>query len=248
MVRGDGGGHVSEVPLGWPEPREDGLPYVKICGMRDPKIAEKAIAAGADMLGVVHFENSPRHVGPGVMREIGDAIAGDGWLVLLTVDAIDKELDYLIQRARPDALQLHGRESPDRVAELAMRYDIPVAKAFGVATADDLIPAARYRDTLMVVDAKAPADADRPGGHGATFDWSILTALTPKRPFMLSGGLNAGNVTEAVRQTGPYAVDVSSGVEVDGEKDPLKIAAFIKAARPGAPERRHAGDEDPATA
>lgn len=218
-------------PPGWPDPKA--RPLVKICGLSDPVVAFQAVNAGADMIGVVYFEPSPRHVGPGVARDVADAVRGGASVVLLTVDASDRELDALVARVRPDALQLHGKETPERVAELAARYDLPIAKAIGVAGPEDLEAAGGYDDALLLVDAKAPPEADRPGGLGATFDWSLLSALG-ERPFMLSGGLNAQNAGEAVRTVRPYAVDVSSGVETAGKKDLAQIKAFIEAVAEGA--------------
>ena len=219
------------LPLGWPEPDPAGRPLVKICGLSDPRIAAAAVEAGAEFIGVVHFEPSPRHVGAAVAREVADAVSGGAMVVLLSVDASDRELDALMERVAPAALQLHGREPPERVAALIERYDLPVAKALGIGGPDDLAAASDYPEALLLLDAKPPADSDRPGGHGAPFDWRMLDALDPPRPFMLSGGLDPHNVSAAVRTARPYAVDVSSGVEVGGRKDRAAVEAFIAAAR-----------------
>jgi phosphoribosylanthranilate isomerase len=205
-------------------------PLVKICGLTRPDIAAAAVAAGADMIGLVHFPPSPRHVPVAVAAEVADAARG-AILVALTVDADDATLDALVEAVRPDALQLHGRETPARVREIAARHRLLVAKAHGIAAAADL--ASIGWDVLPVLDAKPPQDASRPGGHGAAFDWTLLAALPAGRPYMLSGGLTPENVAAAVAATRPYAVDVSSGVERDGAKDPSRIAAFIAAAGAG---------------
>lgn len=224
---------------GWPPVRR--LPYVKICGVTTPALAEAAVTAGADMVGIVHFARSPRHLELAAAAAVADAVRGGqagaesapaamDWtrIVALVVDADDRTLDALVAAVRPDALQLHGRETAERVAAVAGRYGLPVAKAFGVAAAADLVPAAATR-ALLVLDAKPPAGTDRPGGHGATFDWGVLGGFP--RPYMLSGGLTPDNVAGAVARLRPYAVDVSSGVETGGIKDPDKIAAFVAAAR-----------------
>lgn len=212
---------------GWPARRA--TPLVKICGVTTPALAAAAVAAGADMVGIVHFPPSPRHLAIPDARDVANAARG-AMVVALTVDADDATLDALVETARPDALQLHGRESPARVAALAARYGLPVAKAIGVSIADDLTRIGNY-DALPVLDAKPPRGADRPGGHGARFDWSLLTPLAADTAYMLSGGLGPENVADAVRAIRPYAVDVSSGVETGGVKDPARISAFIMAVR-----------------
>jgi phosphoribosylanthranilate isomerase len=204
-------------------------PLVKICGLTRPDLAAAAVAAGADMIGLVHFGPSPRHLSIETAAEVAAAARG-AFLVALTVDADDATLDDLVAAARPDALQLHGRETPVRVAELAARYALPVAKAYGVRSAEDLAAVGSHA-ALPVLDAKPPEGADRPGGHGAPFDWGLLASLSG--PYMLSGGLTPDNVADAVRIARPYAVDVSSGVETDGAKDPPRVAEFIVAARDG---------------
>ena len=225
---------MAAVPAGWPAPLDAGerpLPHVKICGIARPDLAEAAVAAGAGMIGVVHFPPSPRHLALDAAADVARAAAG-AFVVALTVDADDATLDALVTTVRPDALQLHGKETPARVAALAARYGLPVAKAIGVADARDLARIAAY-EALPVLDAKPPAGADRPGGHGASFDWSLLDGWPADRPFMLSGGLTPETVAAAVRALAPYAVDVSSGVEVERVKDPARMAAFVAASRSG---------------
>ncbi len=216
--------------FGWPAARP--VPLIKICGIRTPSMAAHAAAAGADMIGVVHFAPSPRHLAASDAATVADAVRGGPLVVALVVDADDATLDALVAGARPDALQLHGKETPARTAEIAARYGLPVAKAHGVASAADLAPV-QLHDALPVLDAKPPKGADRPGGHGAPFDWSILSNLDGGRPYMLSGGLNAENVSAAVAAVRPYAVDVSSGVEIGGEKDAGRVSDFIDAVRRG---------------
>ena len=217
---------AAAVASGWPAPRD--RPYVKVCGVTTPRLAEAAVDAGVDMVGILHFPPSPRHLDVAAAADVASAARGRALTVALTVDADDATLDALVATVRPDAIQLHGRETPERVAAIAARYGIAVAKALGIATAADLAPAGTY-EALLVLDAKPPADADRPGGHGRRFDWALLAGL--RAPFMLSGGLDAAAVGDAVRRLAPYAVDVSSGVESDGVKDPAKIAAFVAAVR-----------------
>ena len=154
--------------------------------------------------------------------------------VALTVDADDAMIDAIVAALAPDLLQLHGKEPPERVAALKRRLGLPVMKAIAVAERGDLAAVARYATVAdrLLFDARAPRDATRPGGLGKPFDWRLLEDLDLAIPFMLSGGLDAGNVAEAVRITGAGAVDVSSGVErAPGEKDPDKIRAFVRAAR-----------------
>jgi phosphoribosylanthranilate isomerase len=220
-------------PRGWPARRA--APLVKICGITRPDLAAVAADAGADMIGLVHFPASPRHLDLAAAAAVADAARGRALTVALVVDADDATIDALVETARPDALQLHGTETPGRTAAIAARTGLPVAKALGIATDRDLARVRREDATLPVLDAKPPAGADRPGGHGRRFDWSLLARLDPDFPFMLSGGLSPDNVAAAVESLAPYAVDVSSGVETAGAKDKAKIAAFVAAANARAP-------------
>ena len=154
--------------------------------------------------------------------------------VALSVDADDATLAAIVAALRPDALQLHGKEPPARVAAIKRRFGLPVMKAIAVAARADLAAVADYAGVAdrLLFDACAPREETRPGGLGKSFDWRLLEKLDPGIPFMLSGGLDAGNVAEALRITRARAVDVSSGVErAPGEKDPEKIRAFVRAAR-----------------
>lgn len=206
---------------------------VKICGLRSRGEVAAAAAAGAAYVGLVFFPPSPRHVSLADARWIAGGIPDGLIRVALTVDADDEALSGIIEAAHVDMLQLHGEESPDRVAEVRDRFEVPVMKAVGVATEDDLPRLDAYSEVAdqILVDARAVPGAERPGGNGIAFDWRIIRAQRWRRPWMLAGGLTADNVAEAVRLTGADQLDVSSGVESrPGHKDAGRIAAFVKAA------------------
>jgi phosphoribosylanthranilate isomerase len=210
---------------------------VKVCGLKTPETLEAALAAGADLVGFVFFPASPRHVASEAAIELGRLANGRATKVALTVDADDATLDAIIAALQPDVLQLHGKESPERVAALKARFGLPVMKAIPVEVQSDLALVADYADVAdrLLFDARAPREATRPGGLGRPFDWRLLQSVDPGIPFMLSGGLDAGNIAEALRLTRAGGVDVSSGVErAPGEKDPAKIRAFVRAARDAA--------------
>ena len=207
---------------------------VKICGLKTHEALEVALDAGADFVGFVFFPPSPRNVEPEAARALGRQAAGRAGKVALTVDAEDPLFEQIVATLAPDLLQLHGKEPPQRVAAVKARFGIPVMKAIAVEAAADLAAVDRYiavADRLLF-DARAPREATRPGGLGKPFDWQLLRALDPGIPFMLSGGLDAGNVAQALSITRAPGVDVSSGVErSSGEKDFDKIRAFVRAAR-----------------
>lgn len=208
--------------------------WIKICGVSSEDAVAAALAAGCDALGFVFFPKSPRNVTVERAAALARPARGRAAIVALTVDADDATLEPIVRTLAPDRLQLHGSESPERVAGLRRRFDGPVMKAIGLASADDLAVARPYFDVadLLLFDAKPPKGANRPGGNGAAFDWTLLQKLDLPLPFVLSGGLNAGNVAEAVRIARPLGVDASSSVErAPGDKDPEKITAFIRAAR-----------------
>jgi phosphoribosylanthranilate isomerase len=210
---------------------------VKICGLSTPEALDAALDAGADMVGFVFFAPSPRHLAFDAARSLGRRVRGHAQKVALTVDANDALFDAVMKTLQPDILQLHGKESPARVSALKQRYGVPVMKAIAVEAKNDLAAAATYAAVAdrLLFDARAPREATRPGGLGKAFDWRLLEGLDPGVPFLLSGGLDAGNVGEALSITRAPGVDVSSGVERGpGEKDPDRIRAFVRAARQAA--------------
>lgn len=210
---------------------------VKICGLSTAEAVDVAIETGADMVGFVFFRPSPRNISLNIARTLGAQVRGRAQKVALTVDAGDAFLDAIVKALQPDMLQLHGKEQPDRIAAVKKRFGLPVMKAIAIEQRADVAGAAIYAPLVerLLFDARAPQAATRPGGLGKPFDWRLLQNLHPGVPFMLSGGLNAANVAEALRLTSAPGVDVSSGVErVAGEKDIDKIRAFVRAAREAA--------------
>jgi len=207
---------------------------VKICGISTPDALDAALNAGADMVGFVFFPPSPRNLAPQAARSLGAGVNGRALKVALTVDADDALFEAIVEALKPDILQLHGHEPPERVLTLKERFGLPIMKAIPVATRADLAALGHYRGVAdrFLFDARAPRDATRPGGLGKPFDWHLLENVEAGPDYLLSGGLDTGNVAEALVTTGASGVDVSSGVERrPGEKDPEKIAAFVKAAR-----------------
>ncbi|MDE5442158.1 phosphoribosylanthranilate isomerase [Bradyrhizobium sp. CSA207] len=207
---------------------------VKICGLSTRETLEAALDAGADMVGFVFFPPSPRHLSLELGRELSRQVNARALRVALTVDADDATLDNIMDALSPDILQLHGKESVARLRDIKQRFGRPVMKVVPVATAADLavLPGYAAIADRILFDARAPKDATRPGGLGAPFDWRLLENLQLSLPYMVSGGLHAQNLPEAVRVTGAGGVDVSSGVEsAPGVKDPELIKAFIRAAR-----------------
>lgn len=207
---------------------------VKICGLSTPAALDVALDAGADMVGFVFFPPSPRHLGFEAARMLGARVNGRAKKVALSVDAKDADLRAFVDALKPDLLQLHGKETPERVALVRSRFGLPVMKALPIESRADLSPVRLYANVAdrLLFDARAPHGATRPGGLGRSFDWHLLENLDPGIPFMLSGGLDADNVGEALRITRAPGIDVSSGVErVPGVKDADKIRAFVRAAR-----------------
>jgi phosphoribosylanthranilate isomerase len=207
---------------------------VKICGLSTPETLDAALDAGADMVGFVFFPPSPRHLGFETARALGSRVRGRAQKVALTVDAQEDYLTAVIEALRPDMLQLHGVESADQVKALRQIFGLPVMKALPIAAKGDLDRIARYAAVAdrLLFDARAPREATRPGGLGNAFDWTLLQDVEPGVPFMLSGGLDADNLGEALRVTRAPGIDVSSGVErAPGVKDPDKIRAFVRSAR-----------------
>jgi phosphoribosylanthranilate isomerase len=207
---------------------------IKICGLRTTEALDVALDAGADMVGFVFFPPSPRHIVFADARALGARVKGRALKVALSVDADDAWLAESIRALAPDLLQLHGKETPQRVLAVKARFRLPVMKAIAVETGDDLKCVPDYAEVAdrLIFDARAPRDATRPGGLGRPFDWRLLKDLDPQVPFMLSGGLNRDNVAQAIEMTGAGGVDVSSGVErAPGEKDLDLIRDFIRTAR-----------------
>ncbi|MDD9923457.1 MAG: phosphoribosylanthranilate isomerase [Boseongicola sp.] len=206
---------------------------VKICGLSTPDTLSAAADAGAAYVGFVFFEKSPRNVGYEQARALAIDVPMGVAKVALTVNATDTELDQLTAHVPLDMLQLHGSESPERVAEVRQKYGLPVMKAVGISAADDLENIQTYSEVAdqILVDAKPPKGGDLPGGNGLAFDWRLISDLRWTKPWMLAGGLTPSNAAQAVNLTGARQLDVSSGVESSpGVKDSDLIRAFIQAA------------------
>ncbi len=206
---------------------------VKICGLGRAAEVDACVQAGARYVGFVFFPKSPRHLELPQAAELAAHVPVGLCKVALTVDADDAMLDALTTVVPLDMLQLHGRESPARVAEVKARYGLPVMKALGVADRDDLARIDAFAGVAdqLLIDAKPPGGADLPGGNGLAFDWMLLAGRVWRTPWMLAGGLTPLNVAEAIRRTGARQVDVSSGVEsAPGVKDPQLIAELVRAA------------------
>jgi phosphoribosylanthranilate isomerase len=207
---------------------------VKICGLSTEEGLDAALEAGADMVGFNFFPRSPRFVSVAKAAALADRARLRAEIVMLTVDMDDAGLSAIVDAIAPDWLQLHGKESVERVADVGSRFRRRTMKAVGIADGADLALAQSYAGVAdrLLLDAKPPKDADRPGGNARTFDWSLAVGFAHGVPYLLSGGLTPGNVAEAIAVTGAPGVDVSSGVETaPGKKDPNLIRAFIAAAR-----------------
>ena len=207
---------------------------IKICGLKTPEALETALAGGASHVGFIFFPKSPRNVDPATAGRLRAAAKGRAKAVAVTVDADDAFLDAIVAAMAPDMLQLHGRETPERVAAVKACHGLPVMKAVSVGDAADLAGIAPYRGIAdrFLLDARPPAGSQLPGGNGVSFDWSLLAALDRDVDYMLSGGLDAANIGDALRLAHPPGIDVSSGVEsAPGVKDRAKIEAFLEAVR-----------------
>ncbi len=223
-----------DFPLGQGDKRRPMGVAVKICGVNTAEAADTVIRAGADLMGLVFHPASPRHVVGEQAAALAARARGRVRLVALLVDPDDAAVASAIAAAKPDYLQLHGRETPARVGEIRAMFGLAIIKAIPVAELADLagIPMYEQAADMLLFDAKAPKGADRPGGHGAAFDWRLLAGRRFVRPWLLAGGLDAENVARAIRTAEAPGVDVSSGVEsAPGIKDAEKIRAFITAAR-----------------
>lgn len=215
-------------------PSSPSAPAIKICGIATPPALDTAIEVRADYIGLVFFPKSPRHVTLRDAALLGERAAGRTKVVGLFVDASDATIAETVTAARLDVIQLHGRETPERVARLRAQFGVPVWKALSVASRDDVSAADAYTGAadLILFDAKAPKGAELPGGLGLVFDWDLLTAYRGALPWGLAGGLSPDNVADAVRTTGTTLVDVSSGVEsAPGVKDADRIRTFCFNAR-----------------
>ncbi|MBO9444266.1 phosphoribosylanthranilate isomerase [Ruegeria sp. R14_0] len=207
---------------------------VKICGLTAPDHVRAAAEAGARYVGFVFFPKSPRHLELDKAAELAQLVPAGVAKVALTVNASDEDLDRIVAEVPLDMLQLHGKETPERVSEVRGKFGLPVMKAIGVAEEEDLSAIDLYSEVAdqLLIDAKPPRTSELPGGNGLAFDWRLLAGRKYwQKPWMLAGGLTPENVAEAIRMTGARQVDVSSGVEsAPGIKDPMKISEFIQAA------------------
>jgi phosphoribosylanthranilate isomerase len=207
--------------------------FIKICGIRTPSILESAIEAGAEMVGFVHFPRSPRHVDIETIGTLISEARGRVETCVLLVNP-DNSLVAEIAALGPDWIQLHGPETPHRVEAIKAEAGLNIMKALPIGGAEDIAALEAFIDVAdrILLDAKPPKGADRPGGLGVPFDWSLLKTLDPELPFMLSGGLTPDTVADAIRIARPFGIDVSSGVEaMPGQKDEALIRAFIQNAR-----------------
>jgi phosphoribosylanthranilate isomerase len=207
---------------------------VKICGLATVDDVRACADAGANYMGLVFFEKSPRNITISAARELALAAPLGLAKVALVVNPSDAELDAITGTVPLDMLQLHGRETPERVAEVKARYGLPVMKAVGIADGDDLPKLESYFGVAdqILVDAKPPKGGELPGGNGLSFDWRLIAGRRWPCPWMLAGGLTAENVAEAVKMTGAKQVDVSSGVEdAPGLKNAELIQKFVQSSR-----------------
>ena len=210
---------------------------VKICGLKSRDCLDAAVEGGARFVGFVFFQRSPRFISPMDAGALSRGVPATVWRVGLVVDADDMALTEVLAHARVTVLQLHGAETPERVGEIRARFGVPVIKAVAVGAGFDVERVQAYEAVAdwLLFDAPPPSQATRPGGNAAAFDWTLLHARSWARPWILAGGLTAGNVAAAVAATGASIVDVSSGVEsAKGVKSPALIAGFLReAARAG---------------
>ena len=208
--------------------------HVKICGLKTPEAIAAALEGGASHVGFIFFPPSPRNIVPTEAAKLRELVSTRAQVATVTVDAGDAALEEIVRLVKPDLLQLHGKETPERVAELKSRWALPVIKAFSVRETADLDDAARYEGVadFFLFDAKPPTGARLPGGNGVAFDWRILADFFSNTPWFLSGGLNPDNVAEALHVAKPAGIDASSGVErAPGEKDAGLIRSLLQAAR-----------------
>jgi phosphoribosylanthranilate isomerase len=210
------------------------MTHAKICGLTTPETLDAALTGGAAFVGAVVFPKSPRHIAPLHAATLFERARGKAKIVAVTVNADDALLTEIALILKPDLIQLHGAETPERAAQVRALTGAGIIRALSVRTAADIDTAAAWEPVVdhLMFDAKPPEGSALPGGVGASFDWSLLTGRTFEHPWFLAGGLNPANVADAVRTTGAPLVDVSSGVEsAPGVKDPALISAFLKAVR-----------------
>ena len=209
-------------------------PDIKICGLKSEEAVARAVERGASHIGFIFFEKSPRNIEPDIAGKLADPVRGLAKIVAVTVDADNDDLDEIIALLKPDMLQLHGSESPDRVLTIKAIYGLPVIKAFAIREASDLEKIDSYIGIVdrFLFDAKPPKGSDLPGGNGVSFDWTLMHSLDEGVNYMLSGGLNKDNIGEALAVTRAPGIDISSGVEsAPGVKDLGMIDAFFDAVR-----------------
>ena len=206
----------------------------KICGIRTPEAVSAAVEAGAAFLGFMFFEKSPRNVAPDAAWRLAKPARGKAKVVAVVVDPSDEEVDRIARVLKPDLIQLHGGETPARAREIGQRAGAAIVKVLPVSEAADFAAAAAFESVAehLMFDTKAVKDADRPGGSGRAFDWTLLAGRRFRQPWFLAGGLDPWNLAQAVQQSGAPLLDVSSGVERGpGLKDPALIRAFLDAAK-----------------
>jgi phosphoribosylanthranilate isomerase len=207
---------------------------IKICGLKTEEAVDRAVALGATHIGFIFFAKSPRHIEPADAGRLADRVRGKVKIVSVSVDPDNDDLDEIVALMRPDILQLHGRETPDRLLTIKAVTGLPVWKALSIADADDLRRIDAYDGIAnrFLLDAKPPRNSELPGGNGVSFDWRLLSGLDASVDYMLSGGLNKDNVGEALSIARPTGIDTSSGVESSpGVKDLDMMDEFFKAVR-----------------
>ena len=214
---------------------------VKICGLKSASSVQQAIISGADYLGFVFYNKSPRYIDPLGVKYLSDLIPKEIKKVGLFVDVSSHEIEAILTETQLDYLQLHGQETPQLVRELKSRFGIPIIKAIGISNKSDLKQIDKYEMVCdkLLIDTKASPLMNLPGGNGLTFDWELLSTRKFACPWLLAGGLTSKNVTKAINISGATQVDVSSGVEIElGVKDNVKIADFINVVKNGDKDRR----------
>lgn len=207
---------------------------IKICGLKTPEAVDHAVALGATHIGFIFFGKSPRHIEPSDAGALADRARGRAKIVSVSVDADNDELDEIMAMIRPDILQLHGRESPDRVLTVKAVTGLPVWKALSISEASDLERIDDYDGIAnrFLFDAKRPKNSELPGGNGVSFDWTLLKGLSERVDYMLSGGLTKDNIGDALRIARPMGIDLSSGVESSpGVKNLKMMDEFFAAVR-----------------